>query len=222
MKTPLNQQVPAIAGLQSKAAKRLDPGAKKKTATTMRSLWWAAVVMFAALAASATTIDNSGDAQAPTTGWTAVAQTLKSPGEDLTSYSFWLGSSVPTITFQVYQGDVSQGFGTPLFTRTLSGLGPGEVTVSDINVATIAGMGYSIYMDLNGYSDDSVMWGLDAYDDGSGEWGYSDKGVSRIDRDDTGFIAVFGQPSTPEPGTLVLFGSGILGIAGMMRRKLMR
>jgi hypothetical protein len=28
-------------------------------------------------------------------------------------------------------------------------------------------------------------------------------------------------PSTPEPGTLVMFGSGILGLAGLLRRKLM-
>ena len=27
-------------------------------------------------------------------------------------------------------------------------------------------------------------------------------------------------PTTPEPGTLILFGSGILGLAGVLRRKI--
>jgi hypothetical protein len=27
-------------------------------------------------------------------------------------------------------------------------------------------------------------------------------------------------PTTPEPGTLVMFGSGILGLAGVLRRKI--
>ncbi len=194
-------------------------GTKRKTMNGGISIM-AVAVMFTALAASATTIDNSGDAVQPTTGWTAVAQTLISPGQDLTSYSFWLGSTVPTITFQVYQGDVWKGFGTPLFTTTLSGLGPGEVTVSDINVATTAGTRYSVYMDLNGYTGDSVLWGLDGYLFGWGEWGYSGKGVGPVFRDDTGFIAVFGEPSTPEPSSLALFGSGIVTVAGILRRKL--
>lgn len=29
-----------------------------------------------------------------------------------------------------------------------------------------------------------------------------------------------GAPGVPEPGTLVLFGTGLLGIAGALRRKL--
>lgn len=38
-------------------------------------------------------------------------------------------------------------------------------------------------------------------------------------------VTVHGVPipgETPEPGTLIMFGSGILGLAGMLRRKLMR
>ena len=38
-----------------------------------------------------------------------------------------------------------------------------------------------------------------------------------------GFQEIDGQPftvnDTPEPGTLIMFGSGILGLAGVLRRK---
>jgi hypothetical protein len=32
-------------------------------------------------------------------------------------------------------------------------------------------------------------------------------------------FTITGGTSTPEPGTLVMFGSGIIGLAGMLRRK---
>ena len=28
------------------------------------------------------------------------------------------------------------------------------------------------------------------------------------------------EPTTPEPGTLIMFGSGVLGLAGLLRRKI--
>ena len=32
--------------------------------------------------------------------------------------------------------------------------------------------------------------------------------------------AIDGTPTVPEPGTLVMLGTGVLGLAGMLRRKL--
>jgi hypothetical protein len=65
-----------------------------------------------------------------------------------------------------------------------------------------------------------VLWGPGLYPGGTGEWGYGTSVTACCGNLDTGFIATFGA-STPEPGSLVLFGSGILGLAGVVRRRFM-
>jgi hypothetical protein len=188
----------------------------------MRKASFAVLALCLALSigASATVIDNSADAVNNTLGWTAVGQTLTSPGGAFTSYQFWLGSTVPTINFYVVAGDVaSVGVGSPLYTTVLSGVGGGPVTVN-FNVPTVLGNTYSVLFDLNGYSGASVLWGGGLYPGGIGEWGYGTAVTQCCGDLDTGFIATFGA-STPEPGSLVLLGTGILGLAGTFRRKLM-
>ena len=65
-----------------------------------------------------------------------------------------------------------------------------------------------------------MLWGGIPYSGGVGEWGYGTAVTACCGTDNTGFIATFGA-STPEPGSLVLLGTGILGLAGTFRRKLM-
>jgi PEP-CTERM motif len=188
----------------------------------MRKVSFVVLAMFLALSigASATVIDNSIDAVNNTLSWTAVGQTLTSPGGAFTSYQFWLGSTVPTINFYVVAGDVATvGVGSPLYSTVFSGLGPGTFTAS-FNVPTVLGNTYSVLFDLNGYTGASVLWGSTPYAGGIGEWGFGTTVTQCCGNIDTGFIATFGA-STPEPGSLVLLGTGILGLAGTLRRKLM-
>ncbi len=127
---------------------------------------------------------------------------------------------MPDITFYVCSGDVQNGCGGPLFVTNIAGSGPGEVTVSGLNIPTIAGDTYSVLMDLNGYGGPSVMWGPGLYPGGVGEWGYGTSVSACCGDLDTGFIAVFGAGnSVPEPTSLILLGSGLLGLARMLRKK---
>ncbi|HEY4934544.1 MAG TPA: PEP-CTERM sorting domain-containing protein [Terriglobales bacterium] len=181
----------------------------------------ALLVVFLALAASATVIDQSADAVNNTLGWTSVGQTFVSPGGALNSWQFWLGSTVPTISFYVCAGDVQAGCSS-LYSTTLTNVGGGSVTVSGLSVGTTAGNLYSVLYDLNGYGGPSVLWNTNSYPGqaGWGEWGYNGV-VSWPDHSlGTGFIATFG-PTTPEPGTLALLGSGMLAGLGMLRRKML-
>lgn len=182
-----------------------------------------AVLTCFSLLTSATTIDQSADAVNSTFGWTAIGQTLTSPGGNLTSYSFFLAGPVPSMTFYVVAGDVQNtGVGSALFSTSLSNLSAGENTVH-MNIPTINGDMYSILMDLNGYSGDSVMWSSNTYCCGWGEWGYGTSVTDYWNRGlGTGFIAVFGASSVPEPASLALLGSGIFFAAGSIRRKLQR
>ena len=179
------------------------------------------LVMFVALTASASVIDQSADAVNNTSGWTAVGQTFVSPGGALNSWQFWLGSTVPTITFYVCSGDVQAGCSS-LYSTTLNNVGGGSVTVSGLSVGTTSGNLYSVLYDLNGYGGPSVLWNTNSYPGqaGWGEWGYGTS-VSWADHSlGTGFIATFGS-STPEPGTLALLGSGVLAGLGVLRRKML-
>ncbi len=189
----------------------------------MRKASFAVLVICLALsigASASIVLDNSVDAVNDTLGWTTVGQTLTSPGGAFNSYQFWLGSTVPTINFYVVAGDVaSVGTGSPLYTTVLSGLGPGTYTVN-FNVPTTLGNTYSVLFDLNGYSGASVLWGGTPFAGSIGEWGYGGTVTQCCGNIDTGFVATFGA-SAPEPGSLVLLGTGILGLAGTFRRKLM-
>jgi hypothetical protein len=182
----------------------------------------AAVLLLFAVSGSATVIDQSADAVNNTFGWTSVGQTFTSPGGALTSWQFWLGSTVPTITFYVCPGDVQFGCSS-LYSTTLNNVGAGSVTVSGLSVPTTFGNLYSVLYDLNGYGGPSVLWSTNSYPGpgGWGEWGYagsvSDQWAKGLG---TGFIATFG-PTTPEPGTLALLGSGVLAGLGVLRRKML-
>lgn len=124
---------------------------------------------------------------------------------------------------------VAGAYWTNLITNTNFGQCPptctnndGLVTVSGISGVSLTG-GQSYFMILGPVALDDTSWnawnlnnqnqtGTTLYStDGGTTW--NSRGVSPLDAFD-----VLG--STPEPGSLVLMGSGVVGVIGMLRRKL--
>jgi len=98
-----------------------------------------------------------------------------------------------------------------------------EVTVSGLNVPTTSGTTYWLNLqNANTTSGDPVGW-----DENSGIGCMSNGCPSKASESAVGTIPSesftingTGGGTTPEPGSLVLFASGIFGVAGVLRRKL--
>lgn len=104
----------------------------------------------------------------------------------------------------------------------------GVVTISGISGVTLAG-GQSYFMILGPMSVNATTWEA---------WNWNDQGVNGLDLYSTdggaswnsngtqtlGAFDVLGgsAPSVPEPASLFLLGSGLLGAVGTLRRKLSR
>jgi hypothetical protein len=80
----------------------------------------------------------------------------------------------------------------------------------DVVVTGAGNGGGTIYFDTNGYNggsfDGNTYLGR-VYGGGSLSYGY-------------GLVTGFGTGSIPEPGTFLMLGSGLLGLAGVLRRKI--
>jgi hypothetical protein len=93
--------------------------------------------------------------------------------------------------------------------------------ITNINLALTPGQLYGAEIDLQGYSDQSVFYNFNqtGYPGFDGWWynpafgGWNDVGGTN-----QYFMADFA--SVPEPGSLVLFASSLLGVAGVLRRRI--
>lgn len=119
---------------------------------------------------------------------------------------------------QVFSGDLSQpwAFGDTLHINLTTPFtyDPSQGNLlMDVFVTNASDGNGVIYFDTNGYNNGgfngNTFFGR-VYDGGAVNSGY---GLV------TGFST--GQTTTPEPGSLMLLGSGLLGVVGVMRRKLM-
>ena len=143
-----------------------------------------------------------------------------------TSFSYELGSAA--FGTQIGSGTVAQNAVNSVFLRTNSyGYGVYDVTVPISSLAMTAGNTYwlSISNATDASNDGTQAW--DVPNGGSGGpatcnfrqsgTNYGNCGLGGED-----FTLTSGTGTTPEPSSILLFGSGILGLAGVLRRKLTR
>ena len=103
-------------------------------------------------------------------------------------------------------GICSDGKGFDVYNTTVN-TGPLTLTPGD-----------TYYLTLTGATDN--FGGRDGWDRNGGPSLAYHNLVGQIDSES--FTITGGQPTTPEPSSMLLFGSGVLGLAGVLRRKLTR
>jgi len=100
------------------------------------------------------------------------------------------------------------GTNTATFTIT----GPIDITLDNNQFLAISGTGL---LTLAGFDDTLAVFSLISTDSSHD---YGNKGSSTFGFD----VSTYGTSVTPEPTSLLLFGSGVLGLAGMLRRRMAR
>ncbi len=162
-----------------------------------------------------------------TNGWLAQAQTFEAPSANCSLLSDWefklAGRTSPgQITFNIYQWGPSGPVGNALYSQTLAwGTTDQLFDVTGINLALTPGQLYGADIDLQGYSGASVYFNENqtGYPGFDGWWYNPDfGGWNDIGGTNQYFMADFA--SVPEPGSIVLFGSSLLGVAGILRRRI--
>ncbi len=140
-------------------------------------------------------------------------------GETPTTVSWWLGTSA-------FAGDISSGTDSSLTYDFLNNAGAWDVY--EVHVDNMSGFltaGNSYFLTLgNGndnLGDQFVAWDMN---NGPATCYFAVGGVEQGGCGAPGeaFTLYSGSapPSTPEPGSILLFGTGVLGLAGVLRRKL--
>lgn len=162
-----------------------------------------------------------------TNGWLAQAQTFEAPSANCSVLSDWefklAGRTSPgQITFNIYQWGPSGPTGNALYSQTLAwGTTDQVFDINNINLALAPGLLYGAEVDLQGYSGQSVYYNFNqtGYPGFDGWWYNPDfGGWNDVGGTNQYFMADFS--SVPEPGTGVLLGSSLLGVAGVLRRKI--
>jgi len=199
------------------------------------SLLTIACLMLAVAPAMADTLYDNGPYNGTTDAWTinfgfSVSDSFTKPiNSTITGFDFvyWDASSTDLLT-SVDMAIGSTSFGNDIFSGTLSGgtntfLGTNQFGYN-LYEASLAinttGPGQSMaFVTLSnacttsGCSTNPIYW-----DENSGPSTAYENTVGSIPSE--AFTLTGFREGTPEPSSILLFGSGILGLAGMLRRKL--
>jgi hypothetical protein len=157
-------------------------------------------------------------------GWAFAAQTFVAPGNSLTDYTVGFYNQYPAgqLSFSVFNWSGGAQTGSALFTTTNLTWNGGGYDTGAINVPLTTGNLYGVVLDWGGSSFDYLVYGNDSYSGGLGYWSQDSVNWTAYPQYDEQFTAVFNGTSTPEPGSLILLGSGVIGLAGILRRKINR
>ena len=143
------------------------------------------------------------------------------PGDVMTSVD-WSVTSGENSGYVYGSGTASGQALTDAFISTNQyGYDIDKITVSGLNVSTTSGSTYWLNLQNAAVpSGDPVYW-----DENSGAGCKSSGCPSSASESAVGTIAseaftIAGGTTTPEPSSIMLLGSGILGLAGLLRRKL--
>ena len=158
---------------------------------------------------------NSGSTQLPTGNW-AISLSTTSAGVNTISSTF--ASNLGVDNTLVWSGNINQAWA---FGDTLTIMLTTPFTYNPLNgnlLMDVVGSGVSLpggntYFDVNSTS------GVTTRVYCSGGIGCGANGIVNTGY---GLVTTFstGSSPTPEPGTLVMLGTGILGLAGTLRRKM--
>jgi hypothetical protein len=185
---------------------------------------------------------DNGPINGTTDAWTInfgyiVSDTYKSDGSTVTGFAFGVwefpGDVMSSVDWSITSGENSgtvYGSGTAsgsnLTDKFIStnqyGYDIDKITVSGLNVPEQSGTTYWLNLQNAAVpSGDPVYW-----DENSGAGCGGSGCPSKASESAVGTIAseaftiTGGSGTTPEPSSIMLFGSGILGLAGVLRRKL--
>jgi len=185
---------------------------------------------------------DNGPINGTTDAWTInfgyiVSDTFTGDGNSITGFAFGVwefpGDVLSSVDWSITSGENS---GTVFGSGTASGSGISDkfistnqfgynidqITVTGLNVSTTSGTTYWLNLQNAAVpSGDPVFW-----DENSGTGCGGNGCPSKASESSVGTIAseaftiTSGTGTTPEPSSIMLFGSGILGLAGLLRRKL--
>jgi PEP-CTERM motif len=205
---------------------------------------WLAVLCLALATMPAWADYNDGPINGTVDGWTInfgyiVSDTFVPDRDSVTGFMFgaweFPGDTLTSVGWSVTQGE---NFGTVYGSGTASGSNLTDqfistnqygydidkITVTGLNVAVTSGATYWLNLQNAAVpSGDPVFW-----DENSGI-GCTSPGCPSMPSENTvGTIApesftvnTHSQGTTPEPSSFILIGSGVIGIAGVLRRKLL-